>query len=272
MVEDDCEAVDLNLGCPQHIAKKGRYGSFLQDDWELIHKLISTLDRELKVPVTAKIRVFESVSRTVEYAHMLADAGAQLLTVHGRLREQKGHHTGVADWTKIKAVKEAVTHIPVIGNGNIQYHDDLRACFEQTGVDGVMSAEGVLYNPALFDPNHSAAPPKAYDIALEYLEICKEVKPATRPAIIKGHLFKLFHTAFRLHVDLRAQLGTSYTLEAMEKIVLEMKDRLLREEADSSSNQTTDRLGHWFCQVSEVSMGMLLMHIHKQERESERER
>ncbi|OBZ90759.1 tRNA-dihydrouridine(16/17) synthase [NAD(P)(+)], partial [Choanephora cucurbitarum] len=55
MVEDDCEAVDLNLGCPQHIAKKGRYGSFLQDDWELIHKLISTLDRELKVPVTAKI-------------------------------------------------------------------------------------------------------------------------------------------------------------------------------------------------------------------------
>ncbi|KAI8384155.1 dihydrouridine synthase-domain-containing protein [Blakeslea trispora] len=267
MVEDECEAVDLNLGCPQHIAKKGRYGSFLQDDWELIHKLISTLDRELKVPVTAKIRVFESVSRTVDYAHMLADAGAQLLTVHGRLREQKGHHTGLANWAKIKAVKDAVTHIPIIANGNILHHDDLQACFEQTGVDGVMSAEGVLYNPTLFDPNHSALPPKAYDIALEYLDICKEIEPATRPSIVKGHLFKLFHTAFRLHTDLRSQLGTSYTLEAMERIALEMKDRLLRDEMESDS-KTTNQLGPWFCQVS----GVIMRCIHAQSIETERER
>jgi tRNA-dihydrouridine synthase 1 len=47
VVEPYCDAVDLNLGCPQDIAKRGRYGSFLQDDWELIHRLSECCYRRL---------------------------------------------------------------------------------------------------------------------------------------------------------------------------------------------------------------------------------
>lgn len=60
------------------------------DDWDLVEKLVMALDRHLNVPVTAKIRIYDSVEKTVAYARMLERAGAKLLTVHGRRRDQKG--------------------------------------------------------------------------------------------------------------------------------------------------------------------------------------
>ena len=154
-----CDAVDLNLGCPQGIARSGNYGAFLQEDWPTIHKLINKLHRELPIPVTAKMRILETKEKTLEYAKMILSAGASILTVHGRRREQKGHNMGVADWAMIRYLRDNLPLETVIfANGNILNRNDIQPCLEATGADGIMSAEGNLSDPTIF-----AKPPTALD-------------------------------------------------------------------------------------------------------------
>jgi tRNA-dihydrouridine synthase 1 len=153
-----CDAVDLNLGCPQGIARSGHYGSFLQEDWDTIYKMINKLHNELTVPVTAKMRILDTREKTLDYAKMILSAGASILTVHGRRREQKGHNTGIADWSVIRYLRDNLPPETVIfANGNILNSGDLEASLAATGADGVMSAEGNLSDPTIF-----AAPPKEY--------------------------------------------------------------------------------------------------------------
>ncbi|KAI9808096.1 MAG: hypothetical protein M1825_004553 [Sarcosagium campestre] len=161
LVQPYCDAVDLNLGCPQGIAKRGKYGAFLQEDWDLIYKLINTLHRELDVPVTAKMRILESKQRTLDYARTILSAGASILTVHGRQREQKGHNTGLADWSTIRYLRDNLPPDTVLfANGNILQHGDIQTCLDETGADGVMSAEGNLYDPTIF-----TSPPPPSDVS-----------------------------------------------------------------------------------------------------------
>ena len=163
-VEPFCDAVDLNLGCPQGIARRGNYGAFLQENWDLIYKMINKLHLELTVPVTAKMRILETKEKTLEYAQMILSAGASIITVHGRHRDQKGHKTGLADWSVLRYLR---THLPpktvIFANGNILQHEDVHRCLAETGADGVMSAEGNLYDPSIF-----ALPPAVGHEGREY--------------------------------------------------------------------------------------------------------
>ncbi|KAI1619626.1 tRNA-dihydrouridine synthase 1 [Exophiala viscosa] len=154
-----CDAVDLNLGCPQGIAKSGHYGAFLQEDWDSIYKMINKLHNELSVPVTAKMRILETPEKTLDYAKMILSAGASILTVHGRRREQKGHNTGIADWSMIRYLRDNLPPETVLfANGNILNSGDIEACLAATGADGIMSAEGNLCDPTIF-----AQPPREHN-------------------------------------------------------------------------------------------------------------
>jgi tRNA-dihydrouridine synthase 1 len=125
-------------------------------------------------------------------------------------------------------VKEAVS-VPVFANGNVLYYSDIQACLDATGSDGVMSAEGNLYNPAIFANTN---PPHA-DLALEYIEIVKSLKTKTAPGCVKAHLFKLMRPAFvrEENFDLRETLGKlggreDNWLGEFEGVAKEMKRRM----------------------------------------------
>jgi len=121
MIAPYCDGVDINFGCPQRIAKRGNYGAYLMDDWPTVEALIKRLDEELPVPVTAKIRVFDDLETTLKYAKMVEAAGAQLVAVHGRTREQKRCSEYRANWyvnaraffSAKTASDEATNHVPV---------------------------------------------------------------------------------------------------------------------------------------------------------------
>uniref|UniRef100_A0A7N0TA57 tRNA-dihydrouridine synthase n=1 Tax=Kalanchoe fedtschenkoi TaxID=63787 RepID=A0A7N0TA57_KALFE len=198
-VEPYCDYVDINLGCPQRIAKRGNYGAFLMDDLLVVKSLVEKLASSLQVPVSCKIRVFPKLEDTIKYARMLEDAGCALLAVHGRTRDQKDQRKVRADWKIIKAVREAV-NIPVLANGNVRHMEDVRNCLAETGAEGVLSAETLLENPAVFagyrtdewakDENRTRdAELDQGDLLVEYLKRCEKYPVPWR--MIRAHVHKL---------------------------------------------------------------------------------
>uniref|UniRef100_A0AAV1TTN1 tRNA-dihydrouridine(16/17) synthase [NAD(P)(+)] n=1 Tax=Peronospora matthiolae TaxID=2874970 RepID=A0AAV1TTN1_9STRA len=228
MVERHCDAVDLNLGCPQGIARKGHYGSFLMHDKGTVKSIVETLSAGLAIPVTVKIRVFPDDRETLEFAQMLQDAGCDLLTVHGRTKEMNKTAVGAINWDIIRRIKERLS-IPVIANGGVETHEDIARCLEATGCDGVMSSEGVLENPALFaDGNNAPGTDTSFlELARQYLEFATLYPPAS-DKIVRAHLFKILFQDLRVHSDLRDALAAAKSQEEMVHIVDELAERLNR--------------------------------------------
>jgi len=245
LAEPHCDGVDLNLGCPQMIAQRGHYGAYLMEEWDLVADIIRTASQKISKPVTCKIRVYESIEKTVAYAKRLEEAGAKIITVHGRRREQRGPMTGIADWDHIKAVKEAVS-VPVVANGNIQYLSDVDKCIAYTHVDGVMSAEGALYNPAIF----TGKQPPAWEMADMYLDYVSRYPAAL--GIVRGHLFRIWHHCLCKHPDLRFPMGTGRKLEALVQVSNELKERSKADaEKDIEAGLDSEEAGqlpYWRCQ------------------------
>jgi tRNA-dihydrouridine synthase 1 len=207
------DAIDLNCGCPQGIAKRGHYGAFLLDEPDLIVSIVRHLSATLDVPVCVKIRVLPDPERTLALALALQEAGCVLLTVHGRTRAQMSR--GSVDWPAISALKAALT-IPVIANGGVESPEDIEACLAATRCDAVMLSEAALENPAIFE---GASPSRAGQLALarEYLALAREHRPPT--SIVKSHLFKFLFIALREHVDLRTELGSCATFDELSALL-----------------------------------------------------
>ncbi len=151
--EDLADHIDLNFGCPVPKVTRRGGGAALPYKRRLFEQIVSgAVDaaRGAGVPVTVKMRIgIDAGHLTYLDAGRIAEAaGAASVALHGRTAIQ--HYSGTADWSAIARLKEAVTTVPVLGNGDIFCAQDALDMMAETGCDGVVVGRGCQGRPWLF--------------------------------------------------------------------------------------------------------------------------
>ncbi|GMH81225.1 hypothetical protein TrST_g11778 [Triparma strigata] len=241
--ESGVDGIDINLGCPQAIAKKGNYGAFLLPQTDITTEIVKSIKRNVpNTPLTAKIRIQEKIEDTLMIARKLEEAGVEMLTVHGRTVKENKTLTKQANWD---AIREVVRHleIPVIANGGIETPQDVEAILARTSAVGCMSSEALLENPSLYDFDNALpmdCPSRVFldrqvKLCKEYIELAKLFPPVGNGrfgghSAVKAHVFKMLYTAFSnpKFQDLRNKLGhkKTYRIDQTEEIVNNLEARL----------------------------------------------
>jgi len=181
-VAEGADTIDINMGCPVNKITKNGGGSSLLRQPALAETIVSKVVQAVPVPVTVKTRIGwnEQEINILDFAKRMENAGAQMITVHGRTRAQG--YNGSAKWEWIRKVKEILT-IPVIANGDIFSVASAVRCLELTGADGVMCSRGTLGYPFLVGE---------VDHFLQTGELLAPVTPYQRLEVARAHLIGLW--------------------------------------------------------------------------------
>ena len=142
------DLIDINFGCPVPKIYKNGEGSALLADVPRAQAIVRSAKKSGK-PVSVKFRIGLDGENIVtrDFAVAMQDAGADMITVHGRTRDKM--YSGEVNFKEIAKAKEAVS-IPVIANGGVFCKADADRLMDETGADGVMVARGAMYNPFVF--------------------------------------------------------------------------------------------------------------------------
>ena len=156
LVAKYCNGVDINCGCPQPWAIKEEIGSALLKKPQVICDIIQQVKRRTspvklsdgaEFPISIKIRIDSDLRKTVELCKRAQQMGCSWITVHGRTKKQK--NSNQVNYEAIKLIKSEL-EIPVFFNGGINTLTEANEMQKYTNTDGVMVAQGLLNNPALF--------------------------------------------------------------------------------------------------------------------------
>lgn len=144
------DGVDLNCGCPQSWAIRDGLGCSLMSKPELVRDMVSAAKRELGSDrtVSIKIRIHKDINTTVNFLNIVREAKVDYVTVHARTRSQRSNTP--PDLVALKTLKDRFPDLPMLANGDVFTRQDADDIVEKTGVQGAMSARGILENPCLF--------------------------------------------------------------------------------------------------------------------------
>ncbi|KAK9512957.1 hypothetical protein O3M35_001257 [Rhynocoris fuscipes] len=148
LISPHSDGIDLNCGCPQRWAMQEGYGAAMLKKSELIRDMVRQVKNRIRpdFTVSVKVRLLDTVSKSVELCRSIEAAGASFITVHGRTVNQRSDPVNTS---AIRNIVQSVS-IPVVANGGVRNMSDVLALKESTKSNGVMVAQGLLTNPALF--------------------------------------------------------------------------------------------------------------------------
>lgn len=136
--EQGASIIDINMGCPAKKIISGMCGSALMRDLPLAFDIIEKVKTAVNIPVTLKMRLGwegENNENAIELAKFAQELNLAMITIHARTRQQ--FYNGIANWKRIKEIKEAV-NIPIIVNGDIICVKTAIQAMQESGADGVM--------------------------------------------------------------------------------------------------------------------------------------
>lgn len=147
-LEWGAEGIDINMGCPVKKALSHNYGVALMGDSGYAAEVVRMTVAHTQLPVSVKLRAGHQndLSYLKQFVRGLESAGASWITLHPRTAEQK--RRGSADWSQIAEIRET-THLPVIGNGDVQTSEDVLRMLNETGCDMVMVGRALTVRPWL---------------------------------------------------------------------------------------------------------------------------
>lgn len=228
--EGRVDHIDMNFGCPvPKVTRKGG-GSAIPAKPRLLRSIVRSAVRNAgEIPVTIKFRIgIDDGLTTYEDAGRIGeDEGCRAVALHARTAAQL--YDGEARWDAIARLKQIVTTIPVLGNGDVwEAHDALRM-MRTTGCDGVVIGRGCLGRPWLFrdladvfegrEPRNPPAFGEVVDIALEHATLLTEWA-GEAPAMRMFRRHSSWYTkGFRGSAKLRARLMRVSALSELEEVL-----------------------------------------------------
>jgi len=234
MIVDEglADHIDMNFGCPVPKVTRRGGGAALPYKRRLFGQIVAAAVRATQgtdIPVTVKFRIGidEAHHTHLDAGRIAAEEGAAAVALHARTASQR--YSGEADWDQIAALKQHVTTVPVLGNGDIFEAADALAMMEATGCDGVVIGRGCLGRPwlfaelsAAFTGTPAATPPTLGQVAAIILRHGELL--ADHFGEDKGMRDIRKHVAWYLHgfpagADLRRALALVKTLQELRSLL-----------------------------------------------------
>ncbi len=142
------DAIDINMGCPVYNIVSKFNGAFLIKEPQRASEIIKKMKAAVSVPVSVKTRLgWDDDKQILDFVKVVEDAGADLITVHGRTKAQG--YSGVANWKRIGEARQN-TSLPFLVNGDIIDLESAKTALRESGADGMLVARGGLGNPWIF--------------------------------------------------------------------------------------------------------------------------
>jgi len=141
------DGIDINMGCPVKKVVKSGAGAALLKNINLAKKIVKKVKSGINCPLSIKMRIGWDKDESLKIAREIEDAGADILVIHPRTREQ--FFEGMADWEVMKKIKSCV-RIKVIGNGDVKNPHQAKDLYEFSGVDGIMIGRASIEKPYIF--------------------------------------------------------------------------------------------------------------------------